>query len=286
MPELRWILLGLGVLFCIGLWWRESRRPRQAASSTARTAEPARQEPVLMAQEPVWRAPEDLQVEISEAEGTPSPPPGTLEAAAPVPSQAAVVGAQERLARELFSRPVAEMLERIEPILGDTEIIPADTTIVEPEPPVEPERRPAPEEKIVTLRLAAPPLERFDGRALLEALRAAGFEHGKFAIFHKLAPGGATLCSAASLVEPGTFDLGRIESQRFPGISLFAVLPGPMEAGATLEAMLGIARDLASRLRGVLQDERGAPLSTQKLADMRAAVLEWQRRADAAAHGT
>jgi hypothetical protein len=285
MPELRWILLGLGVLFCIGLWWRESRRPRQAASSTARAGEPARQEPVLAPQEPAWQPPPDLKVELAEEEISPSPEPDIAEAA-PVAPQAAVVGAQERLARELFSRPVNDIFERIEPILGDTEIIAAETTIVEPEPPAEPERRPAPEEKIVTLRLAAPPLERFDGRALLEALRAAGFEHGKFAIFHKLAPGGATLCSAASLVEPGTFDLGRIESQRFPGVSLFAVLPGPMEAGATLEAMLGIARELASRLRGVLQDEHGAPLSTQKLADMRAAVLEWQRRADAAAHGT
>jgi cell division protein ZipA len=288
MPELRWILLGLGVLFCIGLWWRESRRPRQAASSTARAGERTREEPLLAAQEPVWQPPPDLRIEVPEEE--PAESLAVTEDAAPVAHQAAVVGAQERLARELFSPPVAEMLERIEPILGDTEIIVDETTVVNPDPPptqrAQPERRPRVEEKIVTLRIAAPPLERFDGRALLEALRAGGFEHGKFSIFHKPTPDGATLCSAASLVEPGTFDLERMEAQRFPGVSLFAVLPGPMEAEATLDTMLGIARELAGRLRGVLQDERGAALSIQKVADIRTALSDWQRRAGAPAPGT
>jgi cell division protein ZipA len=273
MPELRWILLGLGVLFCIGLWWRESRRQRQAASSTARAGEPARQDPVIAPPEP------PRHVLIEEPEGFPEPLPVFEPEPAPPPAPPQretkpIVAAQERLARELFSKPVAEMLERIEPILGDTEIIDADAPGIEPLRP--------PEEKIVTLRLAAPPLERFGGRELLEALRAAGLEHGKFSIFHKLAPNGATLMSVASLVEPGTFDLDRIEAQRFSGISLFAVLPGPMEAGATFDLLVGIARDLAARLRGVLQDERGVPMSPQKLADLRVGLMEWQRRADAA----
>jgi FtsZ-interacting cell division protein ZipA len=280
MPELRWILLGLGILFCLGLWWRESRRPRQAASSSARAGGPVRQDPVIAPPEPPRhvlmeqeREPEPELPEVLLPDDDPTPPVEPEPTLAPEP--APVVAAKERLARELFSRPVAEMLERIEPILGDTEIIDPDSPAAEP-------LRPPPEEKIVTLRLAAPPLERFDGRELVAALRAAGLEHGKFSIFHKVAPNGATLMSVASLVEPGTFDLDRIEAQRFPGISLFAVLPGPMEAGATLDMMVGIARDLAARLRGVLQDERGVPMSPQKLADLRVGLMEWQRRADAA----
>jgi cell division protein ZipA len=280
MPELRWILLGLGVLFCLGLWWRESRRPRQAVSTMSRASEPARQEPVIAPPEAPRHVlvdePEEFQIPpepiaIPELESDPdATPPVPLTTPEPAP----IVVAQERLARELFSKPVAEMLERIEPILGDTEIIDADAPGVEPLRP--------PEEKIVTLRLAAPPLERFGGRELVEALRAVGLEHGKFSIFHKLSANGATLMSVASLVEPGTFDLDRIEAQRFPGVSLFAVLPGPMDAGATLDMMIGIARDLATRLRGVLQDERGTPMSPQRLADLRVGLMEWQRRADAA----
>ncbi|HSC05629.1 MAG TPA: cell division protein ZipA C-terminal FtsZ-binding domain-containing protein [Steroidobacteraceae bacterium] len=277
MPELRWILLGLGLLFCLGLWWRESRRPRQAASSSARAGEPVRQDPVIAPPEPprhvlIEQEPELPQVLLPD---DPTLPTETEPPFAPPPEAAPAVAAKERLARELFSRPVAEMLERIEPILGDTEIIDPDSPAAEP-------LRPPPEEKIVTLRLAAPPLERFDGRELVDALRAAGLEHGKFSIFHKVAPNGATLMSVASLVEPGTFDLDRIEAQRFPGISLFSVLPGPMDAGATLDMMVGIARDLAARLRGVVQDERGVPMSPQRLADLRVGLMEWQRRADAA----
>src|SRR5262245_28611510 len=128
MPELRWILLGLGVLFCLGLWWRESRRPRQAVSSTARAGEPARQEPVIAPPE----APRHIRVEEPEEFQIPPEPfaiPEPEPALSPsesAPEPAPIVVAQERLARELFSRPVAEMLERIEPILGDTEILDAD----------------------------------------------------------------------------------------------------------------------------------------------------------------
>ncbi len=264
MPELRWILLGLGVLFCIGLWWRESRRPHQAAGSAARAGEPPRSDPPGAALDMARRTslePPGYEPTILEQELQPLDPAPALVA-------------KERLARELFSKPLAEALERIEPILGDTEIVEAEIPRIEPPPP--------PPEKIVTLRLAAPPLERFDGRQLIDALRGAGLEHGKFSIFHKSTADGATLFSVASLVEPGTFDLDRVNSQRFAGVSLFAVLPGPMDASATFEDMIATARQLAERLQGMLQDERGAPLSSQRLADLRAGVVDWQRRAGAA----
>ena len=273
MPELRWILLGLGVLFCIGLWWRETRRPHQAADSAARAGEPERTEPPIAALEKPRRtataAPgrepvifdDGLDLEIEPVPKAESQPAASIDARA----------AQDRIARELFSNPTADTFERIEPILGDMEIRAAEL----------PEMAPArgPEEKIVTLRLAAPPLERFGGNELVEALLAAGLEHGKFSIFHKSTPEGATLFSVASLVEPGTFDLERVATRRFPGVSLFAVLPGPTEAGAILEDMIATGRQLAERLHGILQDERGAPMTAQRLADLRAAVSEWQRRA-------
>lgn len=273
MPELRWILLGLGVLFCIGLWWRETRRPHQAANSAARAGEPGRTEPPIAAldkprrpppEPPVYEPPifdDGLKVEI-ELEPTREPAP---------PESTAARAAQDRIARQLFARPVTDAFERIEPILSDTEFFATEMPAVEPPPP--------PEEKIVTLRLAAPPLERFGGNELVEALRAAGLEHGKFSIFHKCTPTGATLFSVASLVEPGTFDLERVAARRFPGVSLFAVLPGPLDANATLEVMIATGRQLAENLQGILQDDRGVPMTPQRLADLRAGVADWQRRA-------
>jgi cell division protein ZipA len=273
MPELRWILLGLGALFCIWLWWRETRRPHQAADSAARAGEPERIEPALTGLDKPRRTsaatPRSEPVVFDDGIELESEPRPDSE---PRPAEPDTVrAAQERIARALFTNPLADAFERIEPILGNAEI--GD----EKDPAAQ--RPQQPEQKIVTLRVAAPPLERFEGGMLLEALRAVGLEHGKFSIFHKSTPDRQTLFSVASLVEPGTFDLERIAAQRFPGISLFAVLPGPMEASAIVEDMIGTGRQLAERLSGVLQDERGATMSAQRLAELRAAIVDWEGRA-------
>jgi cell division protein ZipA len=277
MPELRWILLGLGLLFFIWLWWRETRRPHQAANSSARAGEPERIEPPIalldkhrrtVPEPAVYEPPiydDGLEVEI-DMDPTPE-----IEPAEPSVERAA----QDRIARELFARPMDGAFERIEPVLAETEYLPEEAAEVEAPPPVE--------QRIVTLRLSAPPLERFGGTDLVEALRAAGLEHGKFSIFHKTTPAGATLFSVASLVEPGTFDLEHIAGRRFAGVSLFAVLPGPMEATALLEDMIASGRKMAERLQGILQDERGVAMTPQRLADLRAGIADWQRRA-AGAH--
>lgn len=275
MPELRWILLGLGLLFFIWLWWRETRRPHQAASSSARAGEPERIEPPIAlldkhrrtpSEFPIYEPPiydDGLEVEI-DADPTPEIEPAES-------AVARVAQEQGRIARELFARQAGGDFERIEPILADTEYVAEERAVVEAPPPLE--------EKIVTLRLAAPPLERFGGRELVEALRAAGLEHGKFSIFHKTTPDGATLFSVASLSEPGTFDLERIAGRRFSGVSLFAVLPGPMGATAIVEDMIASGRKMAERLQGILQDEHGAVMTPQRLADLRATITDWQRRA-------
>lgn len=273
MPELRWILLGLGLLFFIWLWWRETRRPHQAANSSARAGEPERIEPPIALLDKHRRTPPDppiyeppvyddgLEVEI-DVGSRPEIEPAASEVAR---------AAQDRIARELFSRPAGDVFERIEPVLAETEYGAEEVAESAAAPPVE--------EKIVTLRLAAPPLERFGGTELVEALRAAGLEHGKFSIFHKTTPAGATIFSVASLVEPGTFDLERVAARRFPGVSLFAVLPGPMDATAILEDMIASGRKMAERLQGILQDERGAAMTPQRLADLRATIADWQLRA-------
>jgi cell division protein ZipA len=118
--------------------------------------------------------------------------------------------------------------------------------------------------------------ERFAGGDLLQALADAGLEHGRFSIFHRTGPGGETLFSVASLVEPGTFDLRVAESQEFPGVSFFAVLRQPAEALEVFDEMLNTARLFAQQLRGTLQDERGVPLHMQGLAALREEVVAWQ----------
>ncbi|MEJ1966536.1 MAG: cell division protein ZipA C-terminal FtsZ-binding domain-containing protein [Gammaproteobacteria bacterium] len=115
--------------------------------------------------------------------------------------------------------------------------------------------------KIIAVRLVSGAGERFQGRAVRLALAAEGFLIGKFEIFHKPGPDSRAVLSAASLTKPGTFSLDTMDAQRFGGISLFAVLPGPLSPVATFDELLTTARSLNDRLRGALQDERGEPLT-------------------------
>jgi FtsZ-interacting cell division protein ZipA len=60
-----------------------------------------------------------------------------------------------------------------------------------------------------------------------------------------------------------------MDAQRFGGLSLFAVLPGPLSPPATFDELLITARSLNDRLRGALQDERGEPLTPMRSANLR-----------------
>jgi cell division protein ZipA len=125
------------------------------------------------------------------------------------------------------------------------------------------------ERRILALRLVSAPAARFQGRAVRQALAAEGFILGKFDIFHKPGPDDRAVLSAASLTKPGTFTMTTIDAQRFGGISLFAVLPGPLPPQETFDELLLTAKNLNDRLQGALQDERGEPLTPTRSATIR-----------------
>ena len=79
----------------------------------------------------------------------------------------------------------------------------------------------ATDQKIVTLRLVARNNGSINGEELALNLRGIGMRHGKFGIYHRLEAedDDRIVFSAASLVEPGTFDLKNLKEQQIPGIS-------------------------------------------------------------------
>lgn len=148
---------------------------------------------------------------------------------------------------------------------------PADMTLIK-EPIVDwpPDDR----RKVVALRLVAAASDRLAGRALRLALSSEGFVLGKFQIFHKPDGSGRAVLSAANLSKPGTFDTQTMDSQRFSGLSLFAVLPGPKPPQKAFDDLLATARNLNERLQGALQDERGGPLTPTRVAALRDSLSE------------
>jgi len=133
---------------------------------------------------------------------------------------------------------------------------------------------PEAERHIISVRIAALSHERLSGRVVRLALGACGFEHGRFGIFHQAGADGRALLSAANLSKPGIFDLQNMDFQRFSGLSLFAVLPGPLPPAAALDHLLDTAQDLAERLRARLQDEQGLTLGAAQLEALRRTVQD------------
>ena len=133
-------------------------------------------------------------------------------------------------------------------------------------------------QKIVTLRLIGKNKIPFAGDELILSLRGIGMRHGKFGIFHRYdgSDENRTIFSAASLVEPGSFDLANIKDQQIPGISLFLVLPGPVDGVEAFDLMMATARALAQSMHGELLDESGSSLSIQRERYLREEIIQYQ----------
>jgi len=133
-------------------------------------------------------------------------------------------------------------------------------------------------QKIVTLRIVAKDKGSFRGDELILSMRGIGLRHGKFGIYHRYdgADENRTIFSAASLVEPGSFDVANIKEQQIPGISLFMVLPGPVDGVEAFDLMMAAAHALTQSLNGELLDESGSTLSIQRERYMREEIIQYQ----------
>jgi cell division protein ZipA len=263
MPELRWTLLIIGVLFIVILALWERRRPHQASRQAPHIGEDPR--PVVTdswaadsAREPSLTLPE-----IRTEARTPAPPVH-FEREPTSPKELPVV--------EIPDEDVeVELAEDVGPVVILEQSPPA---VDVPPPPSEipkpvVEWPPEDQRTIVSLRLVARPPDRFRGHQLRQALAAEGFLFGDFEIFHKPDANNRAVLSASNLSKPGTFDVETMDTQRFIGLSLIAVLPGPKSPQKAFEDLLLTARMLNERLEGALQDDKGGPLTPMRIQALR-----------------
>jgi FtsZ-interacting cell division protein ZipA len=64
----------------------------------------------------------------------------------------------------------------------------------------------------------------------------------------------------------------------FPGVSLFGVVPGPLDGPSTFDLVLAVGRGLAERLKGQLQDEQGSTLTAQRILNLREELVHFEHR--------
>jgi FtsZ-interacting cell division protein ZipA len=131
-------------------------------------------------------------------------------------------------------------------------------------------------QKIVTIRVCSVGEMRWTGAQLMTALELHGLAFGRYQVFHRKHADGRSLFCVASLIEPGTFDIAAMAEQEFRGITLFAVMPGPIAPVETVDELLGTGRGLAEELSGMVQDAKGFPLSPQRAAVLREDAARFQ----------
>ena len=168
--------------------------------------------------------------------------------------------------------------ERMEPVISESPPLPSQP---EPESLVETvseeeKAKPAPD-RIVALRLIPRGGELLTERAV-GALRNAGLEHGRYAIFHRQLGTNREGFSVASLTEPGSFNLEHLGDATIAGLSFFVVLPGNGDPVARFDAMVETARRLSVELSADLFDERGSSWSSQRERYLREELIEYRHQ--------
>jgi cell division protein ZipA len=294
MPELRIILLVLGVVFVAAIagfeWWR-SRGQRPAAVVSRED---------LPLDTPRSRGEERQARQEERADIKPLPEINVVrEARVAVPDALPVIelastsdtgtrralgiSISDEVAVDVSHDASAPAPARSEPYIGQDDAI-SEVRVVDAAAgaPAAPKLQlvwPSDaQRRIVTLRVIPKSEPRFPGRALRQSFGACGFWHGPMDIFHLPDEQGLVLLSAAALAQPGTFDPSIMDSQRFSGINLFAVLPGPAPEREVFEELVHAARQLAERLDGLITDQHGEELTAGRIARLRQSLEEGAAR--------
>jgi cell division protein ZipA len=263
MSELRWILIGFGIvlLAAIYLW---GRRGNRAVASGDEALLRVRPEPSVHSGEAT------LIRAVDEPVAPPAPELVPPEAPPPVEHSSLGETWRGRLEPTFADAPTEELPVHPAPSAATAAAAP---TLSSSEAP---QSRRVERRKILSLRLAISP-QRLEGAKLLEALLAESLQHGKYGIFHRLHSDGTIVFSVASMVEPGSFDLEKISETLYPGVTMFTQLPGPVPGMHALNELVACARRLQANLGGTLQDERGVPLTVHRIERMRQEVREFER---------
>ena len=276
MQELRWILLAAGIALIVALYVLGVRARRRSAAPGLGRATRVEAPPLSGIESPRI----EPRVDVAEDAALDFEAPATAIDEVPIVDFEVEPEPEPAAASEAHRREPIPEVNRPDPIPAvhrrePTFAAPADAP--RPAPPPRDASAPRQRQKIIALRVTAPAPERFEGAFLEEALRAEGFAFGRFGIFHRLDAAGRPILSLASLLEPGTFDPATMARCSYPGVALFAVLPGPVSAPQALEELVESGRYLAEPLGGSLLDDRGAALSVQRIGQLREEVLDFER---------
>lgn len=263
MNELRTALIILGAVFLAALLlWERRRSARRSKPAPAPEAVQTATTATL-----VQSRPKRLEPSIGDF----SPGDAELPESLDVPTIHPVEPVRVEVAREVaVDIPGAAVLAdapRNDPP-ADPHADSAPAPVALPAAPVI--RWPPPRtDRVLTLRVVRGDGQPLAGRALRLAIESAGMVHGPQRIFHLVDADGVVRASAANLMRPGSLDPALMDAQEFRGLSLFSILPGPVPAERMLDGLVELAQAVAGRVGAVVQDEQGAIMAGERLAQLK-----------------
>lgn len=136
-------------------------------------------------------------------------------------------------------------------------------------------------DKIVSLFVAARAGEQLRGEDIVVAAEKTGLVFGHMNVFHRLVEGHperGPIFSMASIMKPGSFDMGNIRAMETPAIAFFLTLPAPLTALDAWEKMLPTVQRMAELLDGVVLDDSRNALGRQRIAHIRDELRAYDRQ--------
>lgn len=276
MDELRWILLGIGAVFILGIyWWGRSKK----GASDDYSYPPVDEVPPVSvsASDDDWKdGVGPVRVISSNAPDTPSVSPGDSESVidrSEPELDVAPPNEPEWVEAETESQQTPVVEESTEPTVDamDTDSEPQreaiDTGIDQTD-----DSAPADDvdvSDVIVLYLVAQRGEYIKGEQILSATYASALEYGDMNIFHRTDEQQKIMFSLADMLDPGSFDIDNMHEHRTRGMSLFIQLNLCDDPVRALDDMLICAHNLATMLSLQICDQNRQLLNESMAAALR-----------------
>ena len=160
-----------------------------------------------------------------------------------------------------------------------------DISIDEPNEPTiggsEPEPAQEIETEVLVVSVVMPEGHLMSGAVLLPCLLTLGMKFGDMEIFHRHednAGNGKVTFSLANMMNPGTFDLDKMENFATQGVTMFMTLPNAASPFEVFENMMAAARTLSQEFNGQILDEKRSVMTKQTEQHYISKIREFERK--------
>ena len=236
MEELRWILLGVGIVIVIVVYLWGRTRKREADYSSNVESE-----------------------DVPSFSATDESDNGWRDGVGPV----RVVQSFDDEEIDSFNIDESNQFDATEVVddpLNNTPVVESNSTDDKPvsqvkDEPIEEQKPDINVDDVVSLYLVAQRGSELKGEQILSATFATQLEYGEMNIFHRKDAYSKTLFSMTNMMEPGSFDIERMHEMTTRGIGLFIQLSLCDDPVKALDDMLICAHSLSTMLNTQLCDQ-------------------------------